>query len=398
MKKKGFTLVELLATIVILSVIALIATPIVLNVIEKSKKSSLVASANGLIESANMYYSNQIINGDITEDTVFDFVEGVQTSDTKLSYKGKVYNGKLILTSSSDVVMCIDDGTYYAYKEQNSDEVISGIGTCLYDGTTGDFTIQSDSEVVQQQCNEDKAKLQEKIDELEEEITDLNNEIAEKESAILALQGSSSAKDSEIATLQGEKQDLQDALDAKNQELSELNTKLSSVTATSSDVLTGKTILASDGTIVTGTMANRTGTTTAASSVSVTSDYIYVTPPAGYYDGTSKISTPKTNSNIGIRNLGSLGTNANISSTSLTIPSSATKMFFVGGGWAITGWFGMYDRSASATTFTTPTWYVRLSDGSLHSNVSTIKIDWPNNKLTITSNSNGNMSYGVYVQ
>jgi len=33
MKKKGFTLVELLATIVILSVIALIATPIVLNVI-----------------------------------------------------------------------------------------------------------------------------------------------------------------------------------------------------------------------------------------------------------------------------------------------------------------------------------------------------------------------------
>ena len=38
MKRKGFTLVELLAVIVILAVIALIATPAVLNIIEDSKK------------------------------------------------------------------------------------------------------------------------------------------------------------------------------------------------------------------------------------------------------------------------------------------------------------------------------------------------------------------------
>ena len=35
MKKKGFTLVELLAVIVILAIIAVIATPIILGVIEK---------------------------------------------------------------------------------------------------------------------------------------------------------------------------------------------------------------------------------------------------------------------------------------------------------------------------------------------------------------------------
>ena len=34
---KGFTLVELLAIIVILAIIALITTPIILNIIEKSR-------------------------------------------------------------------------------------------------------------------------------------------------------------------------------------------------------------------------------------------------------------------------------------------------------------------------------------------------------------------------
>ena len=42
--KKGFTLIELLAVIVILAIIALIATPIVLSIINDSKESALVRS------------------------------------------------------------------------------------------------------------------------------------------------------------------------------------------------------------------------------------------------------------------------------------------------------------------------------------------------------------------
>ena len=256
MKKKGFTLVELLATIVVLSVIALIATPIILNVIEKAKKGALVSSVNGLVESANMYYTNEIIKGDISEDVIFDFEEGIQTSSEKLSYKGKVYNGKLILTSDSDVITCIDDGKYYAYKEKDSDEVISGIGTCLYDGTTGDFTIESDVDVIQKECDEEKEKLQSKIDELTEQITNLQNQINEKDAAINSLQSNLEANKNEILTLTGEKQVLQEALDSKNTELKELNEKIASVTATSSDVLTGKTILGNDGNLITGTITS----------------------------------------------------------------------------------------------------------------------------------------------
>ena len=45
MSKKGFTLIELLAVIVILAIIALIATPIVLSIIDDTKKSSMLRSA-----------------------------------------------------------------------------------------------------------------------------------------------------------------------------------------------------------------------------------------------------------------------------------------------------------------------------------------------------------------
>ena len=44
MKQKGFTLVELLAVIVILAVIALIATPQVLSMIESSRKGAAESS------------------------------------------------------------------------------------------------------------------------------------------------------------------------------------------------------------------------------------------------------------------------------------------------------------------------------------------------------------------
>ncbi len=56
--KWGFTLVELLAVIVILSVIALITTPIVLSQIEQAKKGGFVTSAKNVLDAADIYVSN----------------------------------------------------------------------------------------------------------------------------------------------------------------------------------------------------------------------------------------------------------------------------------------------------------------------------------------------------
>lgn len=49
-KQKGFTLIELLAVIVILAIIALIATPMIMGVIDKAKKGAAEASAYGYIQ------------------------------------------------------------------------------------------------------------------------------------------------------------------------------------------------------------------------------------------------------------------------------------------------------------------------------------------------------------
>ena len=51
MKNKGFTLIELLAVIVILAIIALIATPMILGVIDTAKRGSAESSALGYVES-----------------------------------------------------------------------------------------------------------------------------------------------------------------------------------------------------------------------------------------------------------------------------------------------------------------------------------------------------------
>lgn len=55
MKKKGFTLIELLAVIVILAIIALIATPIILGVIDDAKRGAAKSSALGYIDAVEKY-------------------------------------------------------------------------------------------------------------------------------------------------------------------------------------------------------------------------------------------------------------------------------------------------------------------------------------------------------
>ena len=57
--KKGFTLVELLAVIIIIGIIATITTPIVLNVISTAKAKSFEDSTTLLLKASQNYYSSQ---------------------------------------------------------------------------------------------------------------------------------------------------------------------------------------------------------------------------------------------------------------------------------------------------------------------------------------------------
>jgi len=70
MNKKGFTLVELLAVIVILAVIALIATPVVLNMIEDSRKGASESSALSYVEQVENTIVTKSMNA--TDSTNYD--------------------------------------------------------------------------------------------------------------------------------------------------------------------------------------------------------------------------------------------------------------------------------------------------------------------------------------
>ena len=62
-KKKGFTLVELLAVIVILAIILVIAVPQIMSVIESARKGSIESTAKLIAESAEREYTNRKILG-----------------------------------------------------------------------------------------------------------------------------------------------------------------------------------------------------------------------------------------------------------------------------------------------------------------------------------------------
>ena len=66
-KKKGFTLVELLAVIVILAVILIIAMPKISDAIKNSKESSLETTAKLIASQAEKKYTeNQVLDGSST--------------------------------------------------------------------------------------------------------------------------------------------------------------------------------------------------------------------------------------------------------------------------------------------------------------------------------------------
>ncbi|MEG0618410.1 MAG: leucine-rich repeat protein [Bacilli bacterium] len=58
MKRKGFTLVELLGVIILLGVLAVVIAPNIIKIQEKSEKDVFKESVNSLLRSAQMYYAN----------------------------------------------------------------------------------------------------------------------------------------------------------------------------------------------------------------------------------------------------------------------------------------------------------------------------------------------------
>ena len=146
-KKKGFTLVELLAVIVILAVILVIAVPQIMSVIESARKGSIESTAKLIAEGAEREYTNRKILGkdtniecsDVSSMNSNDYGTCVITFDNrgkatvKVTGKGK-FEGYTCNGNSTNMECVkgeIPESTetaaqYFAYSEVEGGAAITG--------------------------------------------------------------------------------------------------------------------------------------------------------------------------------------------------------------------------------------------------------------------------------
>lgn len=112
MNKKAFTLVELLGVIALLAVIAMIVTPVVIKILNDSRKEAFLDNANMLRKAAENYYMENELSGDMLPLLVTYNDQNVSYCKNKpsLSYSGKnPYSGNIYINTSGEIEMKIYD-------------------------------------------------------------------------------------------------------------------------------------------------------------------------------------------------------------------------------------------------------------------------------------------------
>ena len=116
--KKGLTLEELIAVIVILSIIALISTPAVLSVIEETKINNYRNSMYGLLRAVE---EDHTASGVMT--TEYIIVDGVVEPDIDFTGDLSGSNGTITYDENEKTTLTIDNGTYCATKAPEKKQI-----------------------------------------------------------------------------------------------------------------------------------------------------------------------------------------------------------------------------------------------------------------------------------
>ena len=104
LNKKGFTLVELLAVIVVLALLMVVAGSSIGSALENSKKSALKTQAQKVLTSA----AQDAVTANLLDSTLSDYSSGVKTEgDYKWLVKGTVTSGVAKITE-----YCVTYGKY----------------------------------------------------------------------------------------------------------------------------------------------------------------------------------------------------------------------------------------------------------------------------------------------
>lgn len=93
--QKGFTLIELLAVIVILAIIALIATPIILGVVNDARKGASKDGAFGAIKAVQLAYTEALTKEtNVPDEVTFTFTAGTPTPSHEGTYNISISGDK----------------------------------------------------------------------------------------------------------------------------------------------------------------------------------------------------------------------------------------------------------------------------------------------------------------
>lgn len=131
MKKKGFTLIELMAVIIVLGILAIITTPIMSDVLETSRKRAFEDSVYGLIKSVNLDKADSGFNVEKT----YTLTNGVISPD--INTKGSVNGTGTIKTDlDGQIYVSIQYDKWCADKDYSESRVVVTEGTCLVNSET----------------------------------------------------------------------------------------------------------------------------------------------------------------------------------------------------------------------------------------------------------------------
>ena len=122
LNKKGFTLVELLAVIVVLAIIMIIAIPNVLNAMTTAKEKSFVIEARKILNKAQEQYNTEELTGTHTD------TDGCYALDKLGLGATPGYTGSVKVTTSGAQIW-LSDGTYIVSGATNDTLDDSGVVT-----------------------------------------------------------------------------------------------------------------------------------------------------------------------------------------------------------------------------------------------------------------------------
>ena len=148
MKNKAFTLVELLAVIVILGILSVLIIPKIVNTLNESEQKTNLVSAEELLKAAQYKTTNNEIKG-VSENITIDYTTNTNTN--YLDYTGqKPEKGQVIIRKNGQIAMAVKIGencysknyngldiTVTPYNEEIcSNPIIVTTGDGLYESTT----------------------------------------------------------------------------------------------------------------------------------------------------------------------------------------------------------------------------------------------------------------------